>query len=139
MTEAERLDLLCINTLRTLSIDAVQKANSGHPGTPMGAAPIAYCLWQRFLRFDPDDPDWPNRDRFVLSVGHASVLLYCMLHLCGREGHGTALRRRGTPRRDDARLQTFRQARQPVHRPPRIRLDLGRRDDHRAARPGSRD
>jgi len=88
MTEAERLDLLCINTLRTLSIDAVQKANSGHPGTPMGAAPTAYCLWQRFLRFDPNDPDWPNRDRFVLSAGHASALLYSMLHLCDVKGTG---------------------------------------------------
>ena len=78
-----RLDTLCIDTLRTLAIDAVQKANSGHPGTPMGAAPAAYCLWQRFLRYDPDDPEWPNRDRFVLSVGHASALLYGLLFLCG--------------------------------------------------------
>ena len=78
-----RLDTLCINTLRTLAIDAVQKANSGHPGTPMGAAPAAYCLWQRFLRYDPADPGWPNRDRFVLSVGHASALLYGLLFLCG--------------------------------------------------------
>ena len=78
-----RLDQLCIDTLRTLAIDAVQKANSGHPGTPMGAAPTAYCLWQRFLRYDPDDPEWPNRDRFVLSAGHASALLYGLLFLCG--------------------------------------------------------
>ncbi len=81
--EAQDLDLLCINTLRTLAIDQVQKANSGHPGTPMGAAPTAYCLWQRFLRFDPEDAAWPDRDRFVLSVGHASALLYGLLHLCG--------------------------------------------------------
>ena len=64
-------------------MDAVQAANSGHPGTPMAMAPVVYCLWQRFLRFDPQDPIWPNRDRFVLSVGHASMLLYSMLHLCG--------------------------------------------------------
>jgi transketolase len=75
------LDSLCINTIRTLSIDAVQRANSGHPGTPMALAPVIYTLWQRFLRFDPDDPTWPNRDRFVLSNGHASMLLYAMLHL----------------------------------------------------------
>jgi transketolase len=77
------IDLLCINTIRTLSMDAVQKANSGHPGTPMALAPVAYCLWQRFLRFDPEDPIWPNRDRFVLSNGHASMLLYSLLHLTG--------------------------------------------------------
>jgi transketolase len=74
---------LSINTIRTLSMDAVQQANSGHPGTPMALAPVVYCLWQRFLRFDPDHPIWPNRDRFVLSAGHASTLLYSMLHLTG--------------------------------------------------------
>ena len=74
---------LSINTIRTLAMDAVQQANSGHPGTPMGMAPVVYCLWQRFLRFDPDHPIWPNRDRFVLSAGHASTLLYAMLHLTG--------------------------------------------------------
>ncbi|HWW66567.1 MAG TPA: transketolase [Solirubrobacterales bacterium] len=77
------IDQLCINTIRTLSIDAIQKANSGHPGTPMALAPIAYTLWQRFLRFDPADPIWPGRDRFVLSAGHASMLLYALLHLAG--------------------------------------------------------
>jgi transketolase len=77
------MDLLCVNTIRTLAMDAVQQANSGHPGTPMALAPVVYCLWQRFLRFDPDNPIWPNRDRFVLSVGHASMLLYAMLHLTG--------------------------------------------------------
>jgi transketolase len=76
------IDQICINTIRTLAMDAVQKANSGHPGTPMAMAPVVYCLWQQFLRFDPDDPIWPNRDRFVLSMGHASTLLYSMLHLC---------------------------------------------------------
>ncbi len=78
---ATDIDTLCINTIRTLSIDAIQKANSGHPGTPMSMAPVAYTLWQRFLRFDPSDPIWPNRDRFVLSAGHASMLLYSLLHL----------------------------------------------------------
>ena len=77
------LDTLSINTIRTLAMDAVQQANSGHPGTPMAMAPVAYALWQRHLRFDPDDPIWPNRDRFVLSMGHASMLLYSMLHLAG--------------------------------------------------------
>jgi transketolase len=77
------IDKLCIDTIRTLSMDAVQAANSGHPGTAMAMAPVIYCLWQRFLSFDPDDPIWPNRDRFVLSIGHASMLLYSMLHLCG--------------------------------------------------------
>ncbi len=76
-------DELCINTIRTLSMDAVQQAESGHPGTPMALAPVIYTLWQRFLRFDPDHPAWPNRDRFVLSNGHASMLLYSMLHLTG--------------------------------------------------------
>ena len=77
------LDTLCVNTIRTLAMDAVQQANSGHPGTPMGMAPVAYALWQRHLRFDPADPIWPNRDRFVLSAGHASMLLYSLLHLAG--------------------------------------------------------
>jgi transketolase len=108
--EAARLDRLCIDTLRTLAIDAVEKAQSGHPGTPMGAAPTAYVLWQRFLRYDPGDPEWPNRDRFVLSAGHASALLYAMLHLCGVKA--TAPSYAGAERLavtlDD--LKTFRQA-----------------------------
>src|SRR5580765_7084974 len=82
MTDKD-IDQLAINTMRTLCMDAVQQANSGHPGTPMGLAPVAYCLWQRFLRFDPEHPIWANRDRFVLSVGHASTLLYSLLHLSG--------------------------------------------------------
>ena len=77
------LDRLCIDTIRTLSIDAVQTANSGHPGTPMALAPVVYTLWQDALRYDPDQPNWPNRDRFVLSNGHASMLLYSVLHLAG--------------------------------------------------------
>jgi transketolase len=79
----KQLDTLCINTIRTLAIDAVQQANSGHPGAPMGLAPVTYCLWQEFLRYDPEDPHWLNRDRFVLSNGHASMLLYAMLYLTG--------------------------------------------------------
>jgi transketolase len=77
------LEQLSINTIRTLAIDAVQQANSGHPGAPMGLAPVVYSLWQKFLRYDPTDPTWPNRDRFVLSAGHASMLLYATLHLAG--------------------------------------------------------
>ena len=77
------LDELCVNTIRTLSIDAVQKANSGHPGLPLGAAPMAYVLWQRYLRHNPRDPLWPDRDRFVLSAGHGCMLLYSLLHLTG--------------------------------------------------------
>jgi transketolase len=77
------LDDLCVTTIRTLCIDAIQAANSGHPGTPVGMAPVAYTLWQRFLRFDPSDPIWPNRDRFVLSAGHASALLWSLLFLTG--------------------------------------------------------
>jgi transketolase len=80
---SDTIDQLCINTIRTLAMDAVQAANSGHPGTPMALAPVVYCLLQRVLRFDPGHPIWPNRDRFVLSVGHASMLLYAMLHLSG--------------------------------------------------------
>ena len=81
--DTDAQDELAVNTIRTLAMDAVQQAKSGHPGTPMALAPVVYCLWQRVLRFDPDHPIWPNRDRFVLSVGHASMLLYSMLHLTG--------------------------------------------------------
>ena len=81
LATGQQLDTLSINTIRTLAIDAVQQANSGHPGAPMGLAPVAYCLWQEFLRYDPADPTWLNRDRFVLSNGHSSMLLYAMLYL----------------------------------------------------------
>jgi transketolase len=94
---ASELDQLCINTIRTLSMDAVQAAKSGHPGTPMGLAPTAYVLWQRFLRFDPADPIWPNRDRFVLSAGHASMLLYSLLHLTGVKAVNSQYEVRGEP------------------------------------------
>ena len=83
---SKQLQTLSINTIRTLAMDAVQNANSGHPGAPMALAPAAYCLWQQFLRFDPANPTWPNRDRFVLSNGHASMLLYAMLYLTGVHG-----------------------------------------------------
>src|SRR6266699_3895577 len=77
------LDLLCINTIRMLTLDAVQKAESGHPGLPLGAAPMAYVLWTRFLRHNPKNPKWENRDRFLLSAGHGSMLLYSLLYLTG--------------------------------------------------------
>ena len=80
---ATALDLLCINTVRTLSMDAVQQADSGHPGTPMALAPLGYVLFTRTMHFDPADPAWPNRDRFILSCGHASMLLYSCLYLTG--------------------------------------------------------
>src|SRR2546427_989090 len=82
MTQSS-LDEQAINTIRFLSVDAVQHANSGHPGLPMGAAPMAYALWTRFLRHNPANPAWPARDRFVLSAGHGSMLLYALLHLTG--------------------------------------------------------
>src|SRR5664279_1272850 len=91
------LDQTCINTIRTLSMDAVQQANSGHPGTPMALAPVIYTLWQHYLCFDPDDPTWPNRDRFVLSNGHASMLLYAMLHLSGVKAVNAEQQRSGEP------------------------------------------
>src|SRR5262249_61558984 len=80
---AAHLDQLAINTIRFLSVDAVQKANSGHPGLPLGAAPMAYVLWTRFLRHNPANPQWFDRDRFILSAGHGSMLLYSLLHLTG--------------------------------------------------------
>src|ERR687887_1384034 len=83
VTEQTGLDELCVNTIRTLSMDAVQKANSGHPGTPMALAPLAYVLYTRVMRHHPAEPKWPDRDRFVLSAGHASMLLYSMLYLTG--------------------------------------------------------
>ena len=91
------MDTLCINTIRTLSMDAVQAANSGHPGTPMGMAPVGYTLWNDLLRFDPADPIWPNRDRFVLSIGHASMLLYSLLHLTGVKAVNAEYENTGAP------------------------------------------
>ena len=91
------LDQLAINTIRTLSIDAVQQANSGHPGTAMALAPLVYTLWNRVMRFDPKDPIWPNRDRFVLSNGHASMLLWSVLHLTGTRAVNAEYERLGEP------------------------------------------
>ncbi len=103
------IDEICVNTIRTLCIDAVQRANSGHPGTPMAMAPVVYTLWQDFLRFDPADPIWPNRDRFVLSSGHASTLLYSMLHLTGVTAVDEKYERLGTPSVTLDDLEHFRQ------------------------------
>ncbi len=105
----KQLDQLCVNTIRTLSMDAVQQANSGHPGTAMAMAPVVYALWQRVLRFDPEDPIWPNRDRFVLSIGHASMLLYSILHLTGVRAVDPQYERLGTPSVSLDDIKKFRQ------------------------------
>ncbi|MBX7276238.1 transketolase [Pseudomonas sp. ERGC3:05] len=122
---ATAVDTQCINTIRTLAMDAVQKANSGHPGTPMGLAPVGYTLWSRFLRYHPHHPDWPNRDRFVLSVGHASMLLYSLLHLAGVveiDAHG---KRSGQPAISLDDIKQFRQmgSKTPGH--PEYRMTTG--------------
>jgi transketolase len=115
----------CINTIRTLSMDAVQQANSGHPGTPMALAPVIYTVWQDFLRFDPDDPIWPNRDRFVLSNGHASMVLYAMLHLTGVKAVNAKYERLGEPSVTLDDIKHFRQlgGKCPGH--PEYRLTSG--------------
>jgi transketolase len=120
-----KLDALAINTIRTLAMDAVQKANSGHPGAPMGLAPVAYTLWNRFLKYDPAHPTWPNRDRFVLSNGHASMLLYALIHLAGVRNidpNGKVLDEPSLPMEQ---LQKFRQlgSRTPGH--PESELTAG--------------
>ena len=102
-------DQLCINTIRTLAMDAVQQANSGHPGTPMALAPLVYTIWQNFLRFNPEDPIWPNRDRFVLSNGHASMLLYATLHLSGVKAVNAKYERLGEPAVSLDDIKRFRQ------------------------------
>jgi transketolase len=117
LATGQQLDTLCINTIRTLAIDAVQQANSGHPGAPMGLAPVTYCLWQDFLRYDPADPTWLNRDRFVLSNGHASMLLYAMLYLAEVrrvDEHGQVLKELSVPLEE---IKRFRQlgSRTPGH------------------------
>lgn len=119
MTSDPALDNECINTLRFLSVDAVQKADSGHPGLPMGAAAMAYVLWTRFLKHNPANPGWVDRDRFVLSPGHGSMLLYSLLHLTGY----------------DLPLEQIRMGQHNAG-PSRTRRYAGRRDDDRAA--GSR-
>ena len=114
-----------IDTIRTLAMDAVQKANSGHPGTPMALAPVAYTLWRQFLRYDPSTPDWPNRDRFVLSVGHASMLLYALLHLAGVEEIDENGARTGKPAVSLDDIKQFRQldSKTPGH--PEYRMTTG--------------
>jgi transketolase len=106
---SEQLDQLSINTIRTLSIDAVQQAKSGHPGTPMALAPLVYTLWNRVMRFDPADPIWPNRDRFVLSNGHASMLLWSVLHLTGTRAVNADYERLGLPSVSLDDIRRFRQ------------------------------
>ncbi|MBV9341404.1 MAG: transketolase [Acidobacteria bacterium] len=122
---AKQLETLSINTIRTLSIDGVEKAKSGHPGAPMAFAPVAYCLWQQFLRYDPADPVWPNRDRFVLSNGHASMLLYSMLYLSGVKSVDADYRILDRPAVSLDDIKNFRQldSRTPGH--PEYRLTTG--------------
>jgi transketolase len=122
---SQDVDTLSINTIRTLSIDAVQKANSGHPGAPMALAPVAYTLWQKFLRFDPQDPIWPDRDRFVLSNGHASMLLYSTLYLAGVRAVNPKYEVLGEPAVSLDDIKQFRQigSKTPGH--PEYRLTSG--------------
>src|SRR5437660_6555961 len=116
MTKQE-LDKLSINTIRTLSIDAVQQAKSGHPGTPMALAPLVYTIWNRVMQFDPQDPIWPNRDRFVLSNGHASMLLWSLLHLSRTQAVNSEYERLGRPAVTLDDIRHFRQldSRAPGH------------------------
>ena len=122
---AEDIDQLSINTIRTLSIDAIQKANSGHPGTPMAMAPVAYTLWQRFLRFDPADPIWPNRDRFVLSAGHASMLLYSLLFLADVRAVDSDYEVEGEPAVSLQDIKNFRQLQSHAPGHPEYRWTSG--------------
>ena len=110
MASLPDMDQLAINTIRMLAVDAVQKAKSGHPGTPMDAAPTAYTLWQRVLRYDPADPSWLNRDRFVLSSGHASMLLYSLIHLAGVKADNPRYEQLGRDAVTLDDIKTFRQA-----------------------------
>lgn len=124
MTNQE-LDQLSINTIRTLSIDAVQQANSGHPGTPMALAPLVYTIWNRVMRFDPKDPIWPNRDRFVLSNGHASMLLWSVLHLTGTKSVNAQYERLGEPTVTLDDIKHFRQLHSKAPGHPEYRLVSG--------------
>ncbi|MFL9875481.1 transketolase [Paraburkholderia megapolitana] len=119
------LDRLSIDTIRTLAMDAVQKANSGHPGTPMALAPVGYHLWQEHLRYDPAEPLWPNRDRFVLSAGHASMLLYALLHLTGVQAIDEAGRPNGSPAVSLDDLKQFRQLDSVTPGHPEYRMTTG--------------
>ena len=131
----QSIDQLSINTIRTLSMDAVQQANSGHPGTPMSMAPVMYGLWQRHLRYDPADPLWPNRDRFVLSIGHASMLLYSTLYLAGVRALDAKAAGAQSADADPRRFEKISPARQQDPRPSRVRPHRRCRDHHRSARP----
>src|SRR5579872_1857387 len=121
----DKIDELCINTMRTLAMDAVQQANSGHPGAPMALAPVAYTLWQQALRFDPSEPIWPNRDRFVLSNGHASMLLYSLLYLTQVQAVNSDYETLGRPAVTLDEIKKFRQldSRTPGH--PEYRWTTG--------------
>ena len=125
LKNAGDIDQLCINTIRTLAMDAVQQANSGHPGTPMALAPVAYLLWQRFLRYDPEFPIWPNRDRFVLSNGHASMLLYSLLYLAGVKAVNPKYETLGTPAVSMDDIKHFRQLDSKCPGHPEYRLTSG--------------
>ena len=124
-TLSSDLDQLSINTIRTLSMDAVQQAKSGHPGTPMAMAPVVYTLWQHFLRFDPENPIWPNRDRFVLSIGHASMLLYSVLYLAGVKSVNPKYEVLGTPAVSLDDIRRFRQLDSKCPGHPEYRLTSG--------------
>ena len=127
------LDTLTVNTIRLLAADAVQAANSGHPGTPMALAPVLYTLWQKFLRFDPAHPIWSNRDRFVLSAGHASTLLYSMLHLAGVKSVNPAYEILGEPAVALDDLRKFRQLDSKCPGHPEYRWTAGVEVHHRPA------
>lgn len=123
--QSQPIDQTCINTIRTLSMDAVQAANSGHPGTPMAMAPVGYYLWQYVLRFDPEDPIWPNRDRFVLSAGHASMLLYSLLHLSGVKAVSKDYEPIGEPAVSLDSIKKFRQLHSHCPGHPEYRMTSG--------------
>ena len=118
-----RAEDLAVNTIKFLAVDGVEKAKSGHPGLPMGAADMAYVLWTKFLRYNPADPKWPNRDRFILSGGHGSMLLYSLLHLAG---YDVSL--------DD--LKSFRQLGSETPGHPEYDIQKGNRDHYRSVGPG---
>src|SRR5438045_7956076 len=121
--DSKELDQRGVNTIRTLSMDAVQQANSGHPGTPMAMAPVVYTLWNRVLRFDPEDCIWPNRDRFVLSIGHASMLLYSILHLTNVKAVDSNYEQVGKPTVTIDDIKRFRQLESKCPRHPEYRFN----------------
>ena len=136
MIQQDPMAKTCIDTIRCLAMDAVQAANSGHPGTPMAMAPVTYELWNQHLRFDPNDPIWPNRDRFVLSAGHASMLLYSMLHLTGVKAVNAKYEIVGQPSVPLDEIKKFRQLDSKCPGPSRVSLDQRRGNHHRPAGAG---